>query len=179
MELEDEKKYSAAYLAEKQKEKEAELKLKEKAYKQSEHRKEREKKLKDDPEGLFYVFLMCGAGVAVQLEGFFDRRFIVKESAPEYKSVDNVLRYVVFPDPGEYVNAMQSSQYKMLRSDNAEGDKYRQTIFEAYENALKIFEYCRNNKISRFNFTTKMNPDYMTLYDHEVKKFFKDLKEEK
>lgn len=179
MELEDEKKYSAAYLAEKQKEKEAELKLKERENKQREHLKERKEKIKDDPEGLFYVFQMCGAGVAVQLEGFFDRRFIVKEYAPEYKSVDNVLRYVVFPDPGEYVYAMQSSQYKMLRSDNAEGDKYRQTIFEAYENALKIFEYCRNNKISRFNFTTKMNPDYMTLYDHEVKKFFKDLKEEK
>jgi len=179
MELEDEKKYSAAYLAEKQKEKEAELKLKEREQKQKEHYKEWEKKVKGDPETLFYMFQICGAGVAVQLQGFFDRRFLVKESAPEYKSVDNVLRYVVFPEPGEYANAMLSSQYKILQGDNAKGDKYRQTIFEGYENALKIFEYCRNNKISRFNFASKMNPDYMTLYDYEVKKFFEDLKKEK
>lgn len=174
-------KYSAEYLAEQKKKEEADRLTNEKYYKVADHKTERTREIEKEenseyPEKLFYEFFpTCNGNIKVQLSGIFGRHFIVQENGPEYKSVDNILRYLVFTGPGEYTSATQHRPYSLLRADNSNGDKYRNQIFEAYENALKILKYCRENDITVLRFVYKCNPEYLTLYDYEVKKFFKDL----
>lgn len=176
-----EKIYSAEYLANLQKQEEEKKAFAKKQEKINEHAKARRKDIETEensanPRKLFYEFLMTGAGICVQMAGIFGRNFTVKETAPEYKSVDNVLRYVVFPESGEYYHFTNYKPYNLLKMDNSAGDEYRAIIFEAYKNALKIFKYCREHEIERFNFADTINPDYRTLYDYEVKNFFDTLK---
>lgn len=176
------KMYSAEYLAEQKKKEEADRLTNEAYYKRVDHQKERTREIEKEenaeyPEKLFYEFSpTSGGNIKIQLSGIFGRFFIVNANGPEYKSIDNILRYLIFTAPGEYSSATQHRPYSLLRGDNVEGDKYRSEIFEAYKNALKIFEYCRENNITVSRFVYECNPEYLTLYDYEVKKFFDTLK---
>jgi len=174
MELEEEKKYSAAYMAERAKEKEAERKLKERENKQKDHLNKWAEKVKNEND-VFYEFMVnAGGKIVLFLRGMFDKMCTVPKY-PEYTSVDNVLRYVMYENYTEFKSACNYKPHKILLQDNAEADAIRNKIFTAYKNALKVYRYCEENGISVFDFRKKVSPEFGTMYESEIEKFFKEL----
>jgi hypothetical protein len=174
MELEEEKKYSAAYMAERAKEKEAERKLKEQTDKQKDHLNEWAKKVRNENNVCYEFMINAGGKIVLFLRGMFDKMCTVPKY-PEYTSVDNVLRYVMYENYTEFKSACNYKPHKILLQDNAEADAIRNKIFTAYKNALKVYHYCEENGISVFDFRKKVSPEFGTMYEHEIEKFFKEL----
>ena len=174
MELEEEKKYSAAYMAELAKKKEAERKLKERENKQKDHLNEWAKKVRNENEVCYEFMVNSGDKIVLFLRGMFDKMCTVPKY-PEYTSVDNVLRYVMYENYTEFKSACNYKPHKILLQDNAEADAIRNKIFTAYKNALKVYHYCEENGISVFDFRKKVSPEFGTMYEHEIEKFFKEL----
>lgn len=174
MELEEEKKYSAAYMAELAKKKEAERKLKEREDKQKDHLNEWSKKVRNENEVCYEFMVNAGGKIVLFLRGMFDKMCTVPKY-PEYTSVDNVLRYVMYDNYTELKSACNYKPHKILLQDNAEADAIRNKIFTAYKNALKVYHYCEENGVSVFDFRKKVSPEFGTMYEHEIEKFFKEL----
>ena len=174
MELEEDKKYSAAYMAELAKKKEAERKLKEREDKQKDHLNEWAKKVRNENELCYEFMVNAGGKIVLFLRGMFDKMCTVPKY-PEYTSVDNVLRYVMYENYAEFKSACNYKPHKILLQDNAEADAIRNKIFTAYKNALKVYHYCEENGISVFDFRKKVSPEFGTMYEHEIEKFFKEL----
>lgn len=174
MKLEEEKKYSAAYMAELAKKKEAERKLKEREDKQKDHLNEWAKKVRNENELCYEFMVNAGGKIVLFLRGMFDKMCTVPKY-PEYTSVDNVLRYVMYENYTEFKSACNYKHHKILLQDNAEADAIRNKIFTAYKNALKVYHYCEENGISVFDFRKKVSPEFGTMYEHEIEKFFKEL----
>lgn len=174
MELEEEKKYSAAYMAELAKKKEAERKLKEQTDKQKDHLNEWAKKVRNENEVCYEFMVNAGGKIVLFLRGMFDKMCTVPKY-PEYTSVDNVLRYVMYDNYTEFKSACNYKPHKILLQDNAEADAIRNKIFTAYKNALKVYHYCEENGVSVFDFRKKVSPEFGTMYEHEIEKFFKEL----
>lgn len=181
---EDEKALFDDYLTKKKEEKEKAEKAKtvnENADKIQDHINKRVREVeteegKDKPSKLFYQYsVTAGGGLRIWLGGVLTFDFIVKEETPVYKSVDNVVRRVIFKDPGQFFSLSQHYPYSLICTDSEDGDRLRSKIFEAYENALKIFQYCRDNETTVFKIAGIINPEFKTLFDYEVKKFFDGL----
>ena len=159
--------------AEKIKEKEKFQNAMDKANKRAEarekHNGERIAKIKQNPDGLFWQLAICGAGVMIIFEGFVNLRFTVPRD-PEYLSVENVMERLGF-----YRINDTGGRVKAFFEDSTKGDKLRATVFEAYQNAMNVYSWCKKKKCEIWGFDKKVNPEFFTMFDDEVKEFFKDF----
>lgn len=134
------------------------------------HRKAWFDTIEQNPKKLFYALNMAGAGVFVQTYGLFDLRFLV-EPNPEYKAVENVIKSVVlkgFP----LFEAKETPPFNLLFVDSDEGDRVKEKIFKAYNVALAAYKWCAKEEITLFEFAEKYNPEFGTMLDYELEKFF-------
>lgn len=164
MQAEKEKKDKAAEAFEKQKNE------------RDKHKAKRAREEKENPEKIFWSLYMTGNGVNVRFTGLFELGVVVPKD-PEYLSVDNVLDRLVFCEEFGSINRHSfdiNNPIYILQANSIAGDKARAEVFEAYKCAFKVYAWCKKNKCEIFDFVKKINPDYMTLYDFEVKEFFKE-----
>ena len=161
-------------------EEEAARKASDRESKRNDHVYKRYHEIENSREKLFYEYQMTGRGVNIALFGYFgdsqwDYRFFVPEN-PVYKSVDNMIDKVFFAETSNKASLKQHMPFKVLFLNTVKGDEVREKLFTAYQNALKIYEYCEENGITVTKFANKFNPELGTMFDFEVEKFFKEKK---
>lgn len=136
-----------------------------------EHIDKRVKEIHDHKERVFYSLEMAGSGIFVRLDGLFDYRFLVPEN-PKYLSVDNMLERVFWAGGVQKSSLIQTRPFSILVEDSGEGDVVREKLFKAYNMAINVYEWCRENKKTIFEFAVHYNQEFGTLFDFELEKFF-------
>lgn len=152
------------------KEKEAKAELQARISRRSKHDRERINELQANPNKLYYSLQTAGAGLFIQFESLFDLRVLVSNT-PEYKAIENIIDKVILNGLPKY-SMKQSRPYSLLFEDCETGEKVREKVYKAYQCAIGIYKYCAENKITIFEFAEKYNPEFGTLFDYELEKFF-------
>lgn len=126
-----------------------------------------------DPEKLWWSLEMPTKGIHVRFSGLFNLRFYVPPS-PEFKAVDNVINRLLFPAGGVPISQLKHGKpFDVIFENSVKGDRVRGQIFKAYKIALQVYEWSNKNGCTVFQFAEKYNPEFGTLFDYELEKFFK------